>query len=412
MDLQKTLYDMDSFEGRGGECAGGGNDKKFIRSKVEEKPDTIKQLRMAAFIGMCYHSDMWRWTVMYTKQPKKMLIMNILDILKKYTDENHRLSQKEIMDILEQEYDMKTERKAIKRNLMNLIDFGYDVEYSETVRVNKNGEEETIYTDWYLERKFSDAELRLLIDGLLFSKHIPYSQRKELIEKLAGLSSRYFKSRVKHIQTLSDNASENTQLFYTIEVLDKAITKGRQVLLHYNEYGTDKLMHPRRRSDGTVREYVINPYQMAAVNGRYYLICNYDKYDTVSNYRLDRITDIRMSDTPVKPMKLVKGLENGLNLPKHMAEHIYMFTGESVPVVFKAKKYLLTELFDWFGKDMQFLEETQKEVTVRVYVNLEAMRKWALQYAAHIKVISPEKLTDMVKEDIKKAMEQYEEEEE
>ena len=172
---------------------------------------------------------------MYTKQPKKMLIMNILDILKKYTDENHRLSQKEIMDILEQEYDMKTERKAIKRNLMNLIDFGYDVEYSETVRVNKNGEEETIYTDWYLERKFSDAELRLLIDGLLFSKHIPYSQRKELIEKLAGLSSRYFKSRVKHIQTLSDNASENTQLFYTIEVLDKAITKGRQVLLHYNE---------------------------------------------------------------------------------------------------------------------------------------------------------------------------------
>ena len=61
---------------------------------------------------------------------------------------------------------------------------------------------------------------------------------------------------------------------------------------------------------------------------------------------------------------------------------------------------------------MQFLEETQKEVTVRVYVNLEAMRKWALQYAAHIKVVSPEKLADMVKEDIKKAMEQYEEEEE
>ena len=36
---------------------------------------------------------------MYIKQLKKMLIMNILDILKRYTDENHRLSQKEIMDI-------------------------------------------------------------------------------------------------------------------------------------------------------------------------------------------------------------------------------------------------------------------------------------------------------------------------
>ena len=61
---------------------------------------------------------------MYTKQPKKLIIMNILDILKKYTDENHRLSQKEIQDILERDYEMKVDRKAIKRNLMNLIDFG------------------------------------------------------------------------------------------------------------------------------------------------------------------------------------------------------------------------------------------------------------------------------------------------
>ena len=41
---------------------------------------------------------------MYTTQPKKMLIVNILDILKNYTDENHRLSQKQIIDILEKDY--------------------------------------------------------------------------------------------------------------------------------------------------------------------------------------------------------------------------------------------------------------------------------------------------------------------
>ena len=37
---------------------------------------------------------------MAAAQPKKMLIMHILDILKKYTDEDHRLSQKEIGEIL------------------------------------------------------------------------------------------------------------------------------------------------------------------------------------------------------------------------------------------------------------------------------------------------------------------------
>ena len=112
---------------------------------------------------------------MYTIPPKKMLIINILDILRRYTDENHRLSQKEITEILENEYNMTVDRKAVKRNLMNLIDFGYHLEYSESIRVNKNGEEETMYSDWYLERESNNAELRLLIDSLLFSKHIPYS---------------------------------------------------------------------------------------------------------------------------------------------------------------------------------------------------------------------------------------------
>ncbi len=49
---------------------------------------------------------------MYVKQPKKLLILNILDILRKYTDEDHRLSQKEIAEILKNEYDMKADRSV------------------------------------------------------------------------------------------------------------------------------------------------------------------------------------------------------------------------------------------------------------------------------------------------------------
>ena len=75
---------------------------------------------------------------MAAAQPKKMLIMHILDILSKYTDEDHRLSQKEIGDILRTEYDMVVDRKSIKRNLMDLMDFGYEIEYSESVRMVPN----------------------------------------------------------------------------------------------------------------------------------------------------------------------------------------------------------------------------------------------------------------------------------
>ena len=104
---------------------------------------------------------------MYAAPPKKLLIINILDILKKYTDENHRLSQKDIIEILDKEYCMKIDRKSVKRNL---IEFWYDIEYSESIRLvkDKNGEEveSKILSDFYLNRPFTDGELRLLIDKI------------------------------------------------------------------------------------------------------------------------------------------------------------------------------------------------------------------------------------------------------
>ena len=199
---------------------------------------------------------------MFAKSPKKLIIMNILDILKRYTDENHRLSQKEIQDILEREYDMTVERKAIKRNLMNLIEFGYNINYSESVRIfkDKDGKEQenVILSDFYLEREFTDSELRLLIDSVLFSNHIPYKQDKELVDKLASLSNIYFKKRVNHIARMPEDKTDNKQLFYNVELLDEAIDKKRKVCFHYLEYHTDKKLHKRRNKNGKVREYIIN----------------------------------------------------------------------------------------------------------------------------------------------------------
>ncbi len=56
---------------------------------------------------------------MYTPQPKKMLIMNILDILKKYSDEDHRLSQK---DIFTREDGGFVSRQMVYSSIYRMID--------------------------------------------------------------------------------------------------------------------------------------------------------------------------------------------------------------------------------------------------------------------------------------------------
>lgn len=338
------------------------------------------------------------------KRPK--LSFAILEVLRQYSDENHRLSQNDIVELLERDFDLQIDRKSVKRNITGLLEMGYPIEFKETLRMypNKNGEMEESYilSDFYLERDFTDAELRLLIDSLLFSKHVPHNQCMELVHKLEGLSNRYFKSRVRFISTLPVGASKNSQLFYTIEVLDEAIANSKQVAFVCNEFGTDKKLHPKRD-----REYIVNPYQMAATHGLYYLIGNYDKYNNITNYRLDRITNIRLLDTPAKPIREVDGMANGFYLPKHMAEHLYMFSGESIPVTFQIDKAILNDVMDWFGSEITFFDETEHTVTARAVVNWSAMRYWAQQYGRHAKVLSPADLVQAVKEDLRFALEQY-----
>ncbi len=58
---------------------------------------------------------------MYEIQPKKLMIINILDILKKYSDEDHRLTQKDIIELLKRDYNMTVDRKSVKSNLMTLL---------------------------------------------------------------------------------------------------------------------------------------------------------------------------------------------------------------------------------------------------------------------------------------------------
>ena len=350
----------------------------------------------------------------YTSAPKKMLNMCILDILKEHTDASHTLTQKEIADILQSQFEMTVDRKAIKRNLSELVNAGYPIDWEEIPRGGKDGES-PVWTNFYLNREFEDSELRLLIDSLLFSKHIPYSQCKSLIEKLEGLSNKYFKSKVKHISNLPENLPGNKQLFLVIEILDEAISRGKQVSFLYDEFGTDKRKHHKLNADGSPRQYVVNPYQMVATNGRYYLIGNYNKYDNVSYYRLDRIAEIKLLDTPVKDKKLVAGMEHGLNLPAMMAEHLYMFGGPSVRAKFRAPIWLADQIIDWFGLDVEFSKEPvanekspSEEVTlVSVRVNENAFFFWVLQYGVYVEVLEPKAIRNKIKAAIIKMDQQY-----
>lgn len=326
---------------------------------------------------------------MYATGNKKMLNMLILEILRVYSDEEHSLTQQEIIKLLDKNYGMECDRRSVKNNVMSLKEMGYDISMEKGYRL--------------LSREFDDSELRILIDSVLFSKSISTRQAKGLIEKIRGLASNYFNAKVSHVSNLPElNRTLNKQAMYSLDAINDAIADKKKIEFIYNEVGTDFKLHPKRNEP-----YKVNPYQIVANNGRFYLIGNYDKYDNVAHFRIDKMTDVKILDEKVKSMSKVPELEKGLNLPKHMAEHIYMFGGESVSVEIKTTPDMMSELVDWFGGDFSVIKKGEDSIVARVKCNYSAMRFWALQYGLYVEVLKPLDLRNTIAEDVQSMAKKY-----
>ena len=157
----------------------------------------------------------------------------------------------------------------------------------------------------------------------------------------------------------------------------------------------DKFASQIVTSDGKPMVYIINPYQMAAKDGKYYLICNNDAYDAISNYRIDRIKDIQILDTKRKPFSKLKN-SNGesFNLADYMKTHIYMYTSGDTRVRFKVVPAMVTDVLDIFGKDVRFEEETEDHVTVSASVTEAAMIQFAKSYSPDVVILEPQRMVD------------------
>lgn len=326
---------------------------------------------------------------MYGTGNKKMLNMLILEILQKYSDENHALTQQEIIRLLKQNYAMECDRRSVKNNILSLQEMGYDISMEKGYRL--------------MSRDFDDSELRILIDSVLFSKSISTRQAKGLIEKLRAHASNYFNAKVSHVCNLPDlPRTVNKQAMYALDAMNDAISEKRKISFIYNEMGTDFKLHPKREE-----AYIVNPYQIVANNGRFYIIGNYDKYDNVAHFRVDKMTDVKILDEKAKPMKEIPELKDGLNLPRHMAEHMYMFSGESIPVKLETTEDMMQELVDWFGNDFHVEKIGNGKIRARVNCNAKAMRFWALQYGPYVEVLEPKAIRDQLSKDIKAIAEKY-----
>ena len=334
-------------------------------------------------------------------QPKKMIILDILHILKKHSDKDHRLSQRDIQDLLETEYGMKVDRKTISRNIIKLVQCKYPIEFGS------NGAE-TILTNIYYDHKFLNGELRLLIDSVLLTDGLPKKDRISLINRLESLSSKYFHSEISKIDMDIYGTIENKQIILTLEEIGSAIAEGTQVTFYYSDYGIDGEPKIRRDSNGKEKQYTVNPYQIISKNGHSYLICNLPEYHDLTHFRIDRIKDCRKTDAPSRSLRMLKGFETGIRLSEDIKSHPNLWSGTPTHITFQCKQYMMNDVADSFGTDLHTEELPDDMMKVHVQASESAMLHWAVQFADAVEVLSPASLRKQIAETLRNALEKYE----
>ena len=328
-------------------------------------------------------------------QNKKSSILLILKVLEEYTDENHYLTQKEIVEKVNQLYDIEIERKSVGSSLMLLEELGYDIN-----KGSKGGFA-------LLSRTFDLTEASFLIDAIFSSRSIDGKKAKKIANEVSNCFSKYQRKDYSYIYKSSEiNRTINNEVLYNISIIHEAMKTGKRVGFQYLAY--DKNGNETTRRDGF--EYIVSPYYLINNFGRYYLLCNYrEKYRALQTFRVDYMINVRIKeDWNIKRMKdLKEGIKN-FSISKYINDHIYMFGGDSIDAIFELdneRGILIVK--DWFGENSKICYKDDK-ILARVRCNETALYYWTLQYADVVKVISPISFVDKIKEGLKEALKRYE----
>ena len=309
---------------------------------------------------------------------KSLAPLFILEILKEYSDENHPLKQQDIIDKMETEYDITLERKAVARNLTNLEIVGYGIERTRNgvYLVDNDG--------------FSDSELRLLIDSVLFSKHISGDAAESLIKKLKKLGSTSLKGKNTSIYSAKlITREDNDCLYENIDMLGKAIEAGNRVAFHYCEYGIDKKLHKCFEN-----KRIVDPYRLMTANNHYYLIGKDTQTNAVFPFRLEKIVEI---DNLNIPRDNVKGRID-FDLDKYINENPYLLGGDITSVEMNISKDAIGEIIDAFGKDFSLLADYGDAVKIKFYASLADAFDWIKRFGNIAEVVSPQCLRNKIRE--------------
>lgn len=317
----------------------------------------------------------------------KPRILYLLRILEQYTDEEHPLTTKQLIDKLQDEYGISAHRTTLSKDIAALQEFGVDI-----VTVHSTQSKYFIGS-----RKFELPELKLLIDAVESSRFITAKKSESLIRKIHTLTSQGQVSKLRRNNYVVDRIKpDNEQIYYIVDTINDAINEGKQISFQYYDYSG--LKKKVLKNKGEI--YKLSPYKLLWSGDYYYVIGYSEKKGKVINFRVDRIA--------AAPTILS---ENAIPVPKDFdlenftKEVFFMFSGDEVEVDLQCDNSLMKTMIDRFGENVKTLAYDMTSFRLITEVSVSpTFFGWVFGFDGKVKILGPKNVKEQYYKMISEAM--------
>lgn len=229
---------------------------------------------------------------------------------------------------------------------------------------------------------------------------ITNKKTKALIKKIANLGGNNRGNILKNTTAINTIKQKNEGIYYNVATLDEGIIAGYQVSFAYFDYNDIGKRVYRKDAE----RYIVNPVALIFNSNNYYLVCYNDKYQNISNYRVDRMEGVQLEETKITKSRCTEGF----CLAEYRKQIFSMFSGELTKVDIAFDKTLIDVMYDKFGCDLYIVctADDWCRISVKVIIS-PVFFGWCCALGNKIKILSPESVIAEYKNHLLSTIENY-----
>ena len=325
---------------------------------------------------------------------QRIKLLLLLEVLRNRTSKESPMTTNELCAWLK-DRNVSCERRTLPHDIALLNSYGYSI---ETV---KKGHSNAFYIE---TKQLSVPEIKLLIDEIRASSVLPEKETKALTDKLAALGGNARDEILAAGISLSTRKHNNREIYRTLMEIDKAISLRKKVKFRY--FDLNEIRKRVYRMDGGY--YDASPLALVPYEDNYYLVAYTIKHEGLTMFRIDRISDISVTDEDYDPKAQA---ERRITDPDALAKEAFkMYMGPMKRIRLRFDNSLIGSVYDHFGEKCEIMkyDRNSSEYYGQVRVS-PTLWGWIFQFGDRMKVVGPKNMEEEYVSWLKKVLKSYEE---